>query len=1115
MGTISRICRVFAATALAVLSGCAVQSGTNSVSPVANGVTGNVHGGQQPVAFSTVQLYTVGTTADGSAATPLLTQTVTSDASGNFTLTGLYSCSGATLVYLTASGGQPGPGITNPNLAMMTALGPCSSLTPSTFIQINEVTTVAAVSALAPFMTGYSAVGSNSGDVSALTNAFTLASELVNTATGQAPGTNVPAGMAVPATLMNTLANVVAACVNSAGGISGDGSACGSLFALTTPSGGSHPTDTVKAMLYLAQNPALNTPGLFNLITPAAPFQPQLTGAPPAFGIRLMPATASGYVLQVGPSSLTFPNTVISSTSAAQTVLIENKGTGTVTVSGVTITGANAGDFAQTNNCTQPLATGASCTVQVTSTPSALGARSAYLAVASTSPDSPQYVSLAGTGVSSSSPASAARAKLSAYALNYSYIGVTKDITFSNIGSANLTISSITTATSNYTASSNCGSTVLPGNSCVISVTALAFAEDALVVTTNDTTSVQSAALSAGTFTNVTPSNVTFAPVVLGSSGTTPITVTDYSRLTTAYGTTYPTFSITGPNAADFAIPSPCNFVTPINNGTCSSILTFSPGAAGVRRASLNVGSDGSYIPLVGMGVATSGSSNASLSPSKLSFNDFDGPKTITLSNFSLSTMNIQSIATTSGFTQTNNCNGSLAAQSICTITVNSIQAVAGGSQGVLTVTDDVGTQTAQLLSNVDPFIQFGYEAVGQATAALSASTNSSSRMNVASFSGAGDFTGSYCNQVRSMCTVTLRFTPTTTGPLMQSIAFSLQDDYTPINRNFLAAGTGLPAGPELSPYLHGINFSLNFYYAAGSVGTSSTTGSNVINSGSTTLNLNNTAVITGANASEFSVTGTNCASLAVGAICNVFYTFTPAQVGLRTANLVMTDSISGQTFTIPVALIASPAPPAVAVSPASLTFPATPLYGVSAAQSVAVTTPFNDAVTAVLTSGQADFSLTKNSCATNESPCLITAVFHPSAGGPLAGSIAVTDPVTGFTQTVALSGSLPAAVAVLSATSLTFPQRATGTTSIPQTITLSNGGSPAFNISSIALSGTNAGEFILSNGCGASLAAGGACSIGVSFAPTTAGSKSASLVISGDSSAGLPITVPISGSAN
>src|SRR5206468_8722791 len=130
------------------------------------GITGNVHGGQQPVAFSTVQLYTVGTTGDGSAAAPLLAQTVTSDAGGNFSITGLYSCTGATLVYLTATGGQPGPGITNPNLAMMTALGPCSSLTPSTFIQINEVTTVAAVSALAPFMTGYSAVGSNGGSAS-------------------------------------------------------------------------------------------------------------------------------------------------------------------------------------------------------------------------------------------------------------------------------------------------------------------------------------------------------------------------------------------------------------------------------------------------------------------------------------------------------------------------------------------------------------------------------------------------------------------------------------------------------------------------------------------------------------------------------------------------------------------------------------------------------------------------------------------------------------------------------------------------------------------------------------------------------------------------------------
>ena len=54
----------------------------------------------------------VGTAASQGMATPLLTQTVTTDANGNFNITNLYSCVNASEVYITATGGNPGGGIT-------------------------------------------------------------------------------------------------------------------------------------------------------------------------------------------------------------------------------------------------------------------------------------------------------------------------------------------------------------------------------------------------------------------------------------------------------------------------------------------------------------------------------------------------------------------------------------------------------------------------------------------------------------------------------------------------------------------------------------------------------------------------------------------------------------------------------------------------------------------------------------------------------------------------------------------------------------------------------------------------------------------------------------------
>ena len=168
----------------AFLAGCGLQT-TRPAAPHANGgMQGQVMGGQQPVAGALIQLYAVGQGGDGSTATPLLVKPVLTNVTGGFNITGNYSCGNATLVYLTATGGDPGQGSVNADLALMTALGPCSSLTASTMIQVNELSTVAATSALYPYMSGYKAIGSGSNDAAALANAFTLSAEFVDPTSG-------------------------------------------------------------------------------------------------------------------------------------------------------------------------------------------------------------------------------------------------------------------------------------------------------------------------------------------------------------------------------------------------------------------------------------------------------------------------------------------------------------------------------------------------------------------------------------------------------------------------------------------------------------------------------------------------------------------------------------------------------------------------------------------------------------------------------------------------------------------------------------------------------------------------------------------------------------------
>jgi len=125
----------------------------------AYGLHGHAFGGQQPVANAAVQLYAVGTSGYQSTSTPLLATPATTDSNGMFNITTPYSCVGVTEVYLTITGGDSGGG-TNDAINLMATLGPCSLIaTNNTFTAVNELTTIAAAYALAPYMDDYQHVG--------------------------------------------------------------------------------------------------------------------------------------------------------------------------------------------------------------------------------------------------------------------------------------------------------------------------------------------------------------------------------------------------------------------------------------------------------------------------------------------------------------------------------------------------------------------------------------------------------------------------------------------------------------------------------------------------------------------------------------------------------------------------------------------------------------------------------------------------------------------------------------------------------------------------------------------------------------------------------------------
>lgn len=318
-----------AASVMAMASiGCSMGSFNATGAPPVAGtpssvaMQGNVHGGQQPVAGAKVMLYAVGVPAMpgsgsstggyGQGATALMADPVTTDINGSWNITGTYNCSTladpSAPVYIVATGGNPTPAntesigaINNQYIALMASLGPCNGLTASTVVNINEVTTVAAVWAMQQFLatpdgvhaaSSYSAqgggttgvgvnIGAPSGPaggyggvqtaVIGLRNASAMVDNLADYSVGTATARN---SWATPwSDKINTIANILAACINSD---PANSTTCSDFMSAAKPAGANAPMDTIQAAYYMARNPTNNVQNLTAFASAIAPFASKL-----------------------------------------------------------------------------------------------------------------------------------------------------------------------------------------------------------------------------------------------------------------------------------------------------------------------------------------------------------------------------------------------------------------------------------------------------------------------------------------------------------------------------------------------------------------------------------------------------------------------------------------------------------------------------------------------------------------------------------------------------------------------------------------------------------------------------------------------------------------------
>ena len=276
---------------------------------------GTVVGGRLPIQGATLQLFAAATDGSGSAATPLLSEEVQTDAAGSFDIAADFSCpSPDATIYIEARGGALGigNGARNVAIGLLALLGRCDQVHALNSVRINEVTTVASVWPLADYISqGGSVSFPNAAVATSVSSEVAL---LADVSQGSAPGIGLPSfagSILVPK--LNSLANALASCVDSdgslVGGLLGGGSPCQQLLTASTFSSEAQPADTLAAAITLAQHAQQSLPALFPLSTASTAFQPSLPSAPADWELTL--STPAAPELTPGTGSYSPGQTVI------------------------------------------------------------------------------------------------------------------------------------------------------------------------------------------------------------------------------------------------------------------------------------------------------------------------------------------------------------------------------------------------------------------------------------------------------------------------------------------------------------------------------------------------------------------------------------------------------------------------------------------------------------------------------------------------------------------------------------------------------------------------------------------------------------------------------------
>lgn len=534
---------------------------------------------------------------------------------------------------------------------------------------------------------------------------------------------------------------------------------------------------------------------------------------------------------------------------------------------------------------------------------------------------------------------------------------------------------------------------------------------------------------------------------------------------------------------------------------SCEISISFRPTTSGALTGKLSLTDNATDTPASVSLSATGGIGFLLFNPTSMSFpgvapKTTSQPKTATLTNEGSTPVTIVRIWTSGHFAEGDNCPSSpntLAPGGSCSVSVVSSPVAAGTIAGSVNVEDNFGNVTQLYLSGSDQggpdvntlmfvpsSLLWGKVAVGGTSAAKSITIQNfgSSSVSFSDISVGRDFliTASTCSAslgAGASCTISIAFRPTVAGAISELLT---------VNTGSGAVGLSLRGTGTIGDLLFSPTSLLFAGVTPGQV--SATQTATLTNETTGTIQLSSITI-----SGHFQQTNNCGASLAASASCTFNVASAPVANGTITGSINVKDGL-GNTAQLFLKGQGGGVDQVLSFSPNPITWGTIAVGQTSGSKTLTVNNGQTVPLTIYSMSIGQDFVIRSSTCPTAPTTipagasCTISLAFRPTSAGMKTEDITFSDDAPGGNQSVQLIATGSTGELVFNPTSLTFAGIAPGSTSQPQTATLSNTQATSVTLSSITLSG----HFAETNDCSGSLAPNGSCTFTVTSNPVIDG---------------------------